>query len=84
MSSRAAPAATKPGCWSSDGKGTYTVAPGRARDAPARGTRVMLHLMEDAKSYAERSTLERIVKAQSGHVPVPICVVEKPGAGPPR
>ena len=38
--------------------------------------------MEDAKSYAERFTLERIVKAQSGHVPVPIAIVEKPGAEP--
>jgi molecular chaperone HtpG len=38
--------------------------------------------MEDAKSYTERFTLERIVKAQSGHVPVPIAIVEKPGAEP--
>src|SRR3954449_11454171 len=39
--------------WSSDGKGTYTVEPA-AEDAPARGTRVVLHLMEDAKDYTER------------------------------
>jgi molecular chaperone HtpG len=68
--------------WSSDGKGTFTVAPAAPADAPARGTRVVLHLMEDAKSYAERFTLERIVKSQSGHVPVPIAIVEKPGAEP--
>jgi molecular chaperone HtpG len=68
--------------WSSDGKGTFTVAPAALADAPARGTRVVLHLMEDAKSYTERFTLERIVKAQSGHVPVPIAIVEKPGAEP--
>ena len=68
--------------WSSDGKGTFSVAPAALSDAPARGTRVVLHLMEDAKSYAERFTLERIVKAQSGHVPVPITVIEKPGAEP--
>src|SRR5262249_38656141 len=30
----------------------------------------------------ERFTLERIVKAQSGHVPVPISIIEKPGAEP--
>jgi molecular chaperone HtpG len=66
--------------WSSDGKGEYSVSPAANEDAPARGTRVVLHLMEDAKSYAERWTLERIVKAQSGHVPVPITLVEKPGA----
>ena len=64
--------------WSSDGKGTFSVAP--ASDAPRRGTRVVLHLMESAKSYTERFTLERIVKTQSGHVPVPIAIVDKPGA----
>lgn len=66
--------------WASDGKGAFTVSPVAAEDAPARGTRVTLHLMEDAKSYAERWTLERIVKEQSGHVPVPITLIDKPGA----
>ena len=68
--------------WSSDGKGTYSVSPAALADAPGRGTRVVLHLMESAKPYTERFTLERIVKAQSGHVPVPIAIVEKPGAAP--
>ena len=66
--------------WVSDGKGAFTVSPVAAEDTPARGTRVTLHLMEDAKSYAERWTLERIVKEQSGHVPVPITLIDKPGA----
>ncbi len=30
-------------------------------------------------SYTERYRLERTVKEQSGHVPVPISLVEKPG-----
>ena len=68
--------------WSSDGKGTYSVTPIALTDAPIRGTRVILHLMPDATSYTERFTLERIVKAQSGHVPVPIAIIEKPGAEP--
>jgi molecular chaperone HtpG len=68
--------------WSSDGKGSYTIALAEAAEAPARGTRVIVHLMEDAASFAERYTLERIVRAQSGHVPVPIAIVEKPGAEP--
>jgi len=68
--------------WSSDGKGTFSVAPAALDEAPARGTRVVLHLSEDAKSYTERFNLERIVKAQSGHVPVPISIIEKPGAEP--
>ncbi len=68
--------------WSSDGKGTFSVTPAALEDAPKRGTRVVLHLMEDAKSYTERFNLERIVKAQSGHVPVPIAIVDKPGEAP--
>jgi len=68
--------------WFSDGKGTYSVAQVALADAPKRGTRVLLHLMQDATSYMERFTLERVVRAQSGHVPVPIAIVEKPGAEP--
>ena len=68
--------------WSSDGKGTFSMTPAALADAPARGTRVVLHLMDDAKTYAERFTIERLVKAQSGHVPVPIAIVEKAGSEP--
>jgi molecular chaperone HtpG len=70
--------------WSSDGKGRFSISPfdPTASEAPLRGTRVVLHLMENAKQYAERFTLERLIKAQSGHVPVPIAVVEKTGAQP--
>ena len=72
--------------WSSDGKGTYSVSAvdPQAGDggvaAPSRGTRVVLHLMEDAKSFTERFTIERLIKQHSGHVPVPITIIEKPGA----
>jgi molecular chaperone HtpG len=66
--------------WSSDGKGEFEVSPEDTALAPRRGTRVVLHLMDNAKNYAERSTVERLVKEQSGHVPVPIAVVDKPGA----
>jgi molecular chaperone HtpG len=68
--------------WSSDGKGAFSVSPVDAAGAPPRGTRVVLHLLDDAKVYAERATVEQLVRAQSGHVPVPISVVEKPGAEP--
>src|SRR5215212_3700908 len=49
--------------WSSDGQGAYTIVPVDNAEAPARGTRVILHLKEDAASYTERYTLERVVKA---------------------
>ena len=37
--------------WSSDGKGSFTITPAdpTAVEAPQRGTRVVLHLLEDAK-----------------------------------
>ncbi|WP_349436732.1 molecular chaperone HtpG [Pararhizobium sp. A13] len=66
--------------WSSDGKGSYTVSEADLAQAPARGTRITLHLMDDAKSYTSKWSVSRIVKDQSGHVPVPIDLIEKPGA----
>ena len=68
--------------WSSDGKGSYDIAPVGLDDAPKRGTRVVLHLKEDATDFTEAYRLERLAKAQSGHVPVPISFVETPGAEP--
>jgi molecular chaperone HtpG len=68
--------------WSSDGKGTYSVSPADLSEAPQRGTRVVLHLMEDATTYAEPATLERLITIRSGHVPVPISIVDKAGAEP--
>ena len=66
--------------WSSDGLGTYTIGPVEADQAPARGTRIVLHLLEDAADYAQAPRIEQMVRAQSGHVPVPITVKDKPDA----
>ena len=68
--------------WSSDGLGSYTVRPVDPGEAPARGTRVVLHLKEDAASYTESHTVERTIKSQSGHVAVPILLKDKPDAEP--
>ncbi|GLV30548.1 chaperone protein HtpG [Sphingobium sp. TomTYG75] len=68
--------------WSSDGLGTYTVQPAETAEAPDHGTRVILHLKEDAASYTERYRVQQIIKDQSGHVPVPIFLKEKPDAEP--
>ena len=65
--------------WSSDGKGSYSVRPAGLDEAPARGTRVLLHLMGDAKTYASKWTVERIIREQSGHVPVQIEISAKAG-----
>jgi molecular chaperone HtpG len=68
--------------WSSDGLGAYTIQPVDIAEAPARGTRVILHLKADATGYTESHTVERTIKSQSGHVPVPIYLLDKPDAEP--
>jgi molecular chaperone HtpG len=68
--------------WSSDGKGSYEVVAVDLADAPARGTRVVLHLMNDAKKYTGKWAVEKILRDQSGHVPVPIKLIEKSDADP--
>ncbi|MET1045510.1 MAG: molecular chaperone HtpG, partial [Hyphomicrobium sp.] len=66
--------------WSSDGKGSYDIVAVDLGEAPARGTRVVLHLMQDAKKYTGKWAVEKIIRDQSGHVPVPISLTEKDGA----
>jgi molecular chaperone HtpG len=66
--------------WSSDGKGSYGIGLAELGAAPARGTRVILHLLDDAKKYTGKWAVEQIIREQSGHVPVPIEIREKPDA----
>lgn len=66
--------------WTSDGQGAFTIEPVALDEAPARGTRVLLHLMDDAKTYAEQATIERVVQEYSAHVPVPIMLQLGDGA----
>lgn len=68
--------------WSSDGKGSYEIVAVDPIEAPTRGTRVVLHLMEDAKKYTGKWTVEKIIRDQSGHVPFPVRLIEKTGAEP--
>mgnify|MGYP006267139365 CR=1 FL=1 len=68
--------------WASDGKGSYTITPLTLEEAPAHGTRVVLHILEEAKDYLETYRLESIIRNQSGHVPVPISLREKSDADP--
>ena len=68
--------------WSSDGLGTYTIRPTELDDAPVRGTRVILHLKADAETYTDPHSVERTIKSQSGHVPVPILLRDTPDTEP--
>ena len=55
--------------WTSEGMGGYELAP--AADLP-RGTKIMLELKDDAKDFAQESTVERIIQRYSSFVPFPI------------
>ncbi|MCW2306741.1 molecular chaperone HtpG [Rhodobium gokarnense] len=73
--------------WTSDGLGTFTVEEAPLESAPARGTRVVLHLNEESRDYAEDGTIERIVREYSAHVPIPIVLAstgEEEGKGEER
>src|SRR3546814_745331 len=56
--------------WSSDGRGAFTIAPDG--EAPARGTRIVLHLREGEEAYLDPSRIRRIVATYSDHVAVPV------------
>ncbi|NBC95311.1 MAG: molecular chaperone HtpG, partial [Deinococcus-Thermus bacterium] len=57
--------------WESDGKGSFTVAPAGGAAVP-RGTRVVLHLAEDAAEFAEPERLKHVVRTHSDHIAIPI------------
>ncbi len=59
VAARRAP--TRPGAGPPTARAPSPSSRSRSTQAPARGTRVVLHLMEDAKTYAEQATIERVV-----------------------
>lgn len=63
--------------WTSDGEGAFTVEAADLENAPVRGTRISITLKEDEKSFAETAELERIVKAYSAHIPIPVSIRDK-------
>jgi molecular chaperone HtpG len=62
--------------WTSDGKGTYALEHLPLEQAPARGTRVRLHLMESASEYLDAWKVQSIVREYSSGIAVPIALVE--------
>ena len=62
--------------WSSDGKGSFTIAPLPLENAPKRGARVTLHLIDASQEFLQPRTLERIIRDHSGAVAVPIDLIE--------
>lgn len=55
--------------WTSEGAGGYEITP--AADLP-RGTKITLELKDDAKEFAQESTIEHIIKRYSSFVSFPI------------
>jgi molecular chaperone HtpG len=70
--------------WSSDGKGSYSITPLALDAAPARGTRVILHLKDEAVEYLEPFKVEHILREHSSAIAVPLALVEAPGQEPRR
>ena len=70
--------------WSSSGDSGFEVAPASEEDAKglARGTKILLHLKENAAKYLETYEIERIVGAYSDNIQFPIRLV--PEEGEPR
>lgn len=55
--------------WSTTGQGSFSIGPA---DRDTRGTRVELHLKDDAKEFLQRFRLESIVRRYSNYVMHPI------------
>ena len=63
--------------WTSDGQGTYEIAPLALKDAPKHGTRVILHLSDEAKDFANSYRLRSIIQHHSSAITVPVDLLEK-------
>lgn len=55
--------------WESDGSGEFTV---ETVEVPERGTRVVLHLKDDAKEFADAWRVRSLVKRYSDHIAFPV------------
>ncbi|NMA69608.1 MAG: molecular chaperone HtpG [Desulfitobacterium sp.] len=57
--------------WESDGRGSYSIA---EEGDLLRGTKITLHLKEDAHEFANTENIKRIIKQYSSFVPYPVYV----------
>jgi len=61
--------------WTSDGKGEFTIA--EDAEAPARGTRIVLHLRKGEEEYLDPLRIRQIVATYSDHIAVPVVLESK-------
>jgi molecular chaperone HtpG len=59
--------------WVSDGQGEFAIAPA---EFEKRGTRISLHLRQDADEYLEPERLRAIVRKYSDHIALPIVLLD--------
>jgi molecular chaperone HtpG len=62
--------------WQSTGEGEFTV---ETTDRPERGTRVTLHLREDAREFADEFRLRTLIRKYSDHIAFPVMMTVKRG-----
>ena len=70
--------------WTSDGKGSYQIAPAALEDAPTVGTRVALHLNSDSDEFLDAHRVEHVLREHSGAIAIPIEIIGAPGEEPRR
>ena len=60
--------------WESDGQGEFSI---ETIDRPQRGTRVTLHLREDAAEFADEFRLRALIRKYSEHIAFPVLMKGK-------
>ncbi len=63
--------------WQSDGSGEFTI---ETRSVPERGTRVVLHLKDNAVEFADAWKLRSLVKRYSDHIAIPVRMAKAAGS----
>jgi len=70
--------------WTSEGKGSYQIAPLPLDEAPAVGTRVTLHMNAESDEFLDSWRVESVVREHSGAIAAPIDLISAPGEEPRR
>lgn len=66
-------------CWSSDGRGGFTIT---EDDTATRGARIVLHLKDEAAEFLDVWRLRQVVKTYSDHIGLPVVLLGgEDGAG---
>jgi len=64
--------------WESDGQGEFRIG---SAERPERGTRVVLHLREDAQEFAAAERLRHLIRRYSDHIAFPVTMPAGDGDG---